>query len=153
MFCAASEGAISSSHVHQDIDSSASGSPYGGRMDVLLGLHHGQISSNSEVAVWALHPRVAIMNNGARIGGEPDVMKIIHIFAGLENLWQKDFSVLSGQEYTVPGIFIANTTDDAPAAVPVAPLPAPGPGGPPAPIHNGMAYWIKVRRGRMGRLR
>ena len=115
-----------------------------GTVDVLLGLHHGQISSNSEVAVWALHPRVAIMNNGARKGGEPDVMKIIHSSPGLEDLWQMHFSVLSGQEYTVPGMFIANTTDDGPAAVPIAPLPAPGPGGPPAPVHNGMAYWIKV---------
>ncbi len=115
-----------------------------GTVDVLLGLHHGQISSNSEVAVWALHPRAAIMNNGTRKGGEPDVMKIIHSSPGLEDLWQMHFSVLSGQEYTVPGMFIANTTDDASAAVPVAPMAAPGQGAPPAPAHNGIAYWIKV---------
>jgi hypothetical protein len=56
------------------------------------------------------------------------------------------FSVLSGQEYTVPGMFIANTTDDAPTALPVAPVaaPAPGPNAAPAPVHNGRAYWIKV---------
>jgi beta-lactamase superfamily II metal-dependent hydrolase len=115
-----------------------------GTVDVLLGLHHGQISSNSEVAVWGLHPRVAIMNNGTRKGGEPDVMKTVHSSPGLEDLWQMHFSVLSGQEYTVPGMFIANTIDDAPAAVPVAPVAAPASGGPPAPVHNGMAYWIKV---------
>ena len=28
--------------------------------------------SNSEVLVHALHPRVAIMNNGTRKGGQPD---------------------------------------------------------------------------------
>jgi hypothetical protein len=30
--------------------------------------------------------------------------------------------------------------------MPIAPIeaPAPGPGTPPPPAHNGMAYWIKV---------
>ena len=117
-----------------------------GTVDVLLGLHHGQASSNSEVLVNALRPRVAIMNNGTRKGGEPDVMKTVHSSPGLEDLWQLHFSVLSGQEYTVPGMFIANTTDDPQAAIPVAPVPAPppGPGAPAAPAHNGKAYWIKV---------
>jgi competence protein ComEC len=117
-----------------------------GSVDVLLGLHHGQASSNSEVLVHALHPRVAIMNDGTRKGGEPDVMKTVHSSPGLEDLWQLHFSILSGQEYTVPGMFIANTIDDQPAALPVAPTPAPqpGPGAPPAPVHNGKAYWIKV---------
>jgi hypothetical protein len=55
-------------------------------------------------------------------------------------------SELSGQEYTVPGLFIANRVDEPQAAMPIAPLPAPAPGanGPPPPIHNGTAYWIKV---------
>ena len=117
-----------------------------GTVDVLLGLHHGQASSNSEVLVHALHPRVAIMNNGTRKGGEPDVMKTLHLSPGLEDLWQLHFSVLSGQEYTVPGMFIANTTDDQQPAMPIAPIPAPapGPGAPPPPVHNGVAYWIKL---------
>jgi beta-lactamase superfamily II metal-dependent hydrolase len=37
-----------------------------GAVDVLLGLHHGVDTSNSEVLVHALRPRVAIMNNGTR---------------------------------------------------------------------------------------
>jgi len=117
-----------------------------GAVDVLLGLHHGQASSNSEVLVHAVHPRVAIMNDGTRKGGEPDVMKTVHSSPGLEDLWQLHFSQLSGQEYTVPGMFIANTLDDPQPAIPVAPIPAPqpGPGAPPAPAHNGKAYWIKV---------
>ena len=117
-----------------------------GTVDVLLGLHHGQASSNSEVMVHALHPRVAIMNNGTRKGGEPDVMKTIHSSPGLEDLWQLHFSTLSGQEYTVPGMFIANTIDDQQPAMAVAPTPAPppGPGATPAPVHNGTAYWIKL---------
>ncbi|PWT96796.1 MAG: MBL fold metallo-hydrolase [Terriglobia bacterium] len=117
-----------------------------GAVDVLLGLHHGQASSNSEVLVYALHPRVAIMNDGTRKGGEPEVMKTVHSSPGLEDLWQLHFSLLSGQEYTVPGMFIANTIDEQQPAIPIAPMPPPqpGPGAPPPPAHNGTAYWIKV---------
>jgi len=117
-----------------------------GTVDVLLGLHHGQASSNSEVMVHALRPRVAIMNDGTRKGGEPEVMKVVHSSPGLEDLWQMHFSVVSGQENTITGMFIANTVDDPQTAIPVAPVPAPqpGPGAPPPPAHNGTAYWIKV---------
>ena len=115
-----------------------------GSVDVLLGLHHGQATSNSAALVHALHPRIAIMNNGTRKGGEPDVMKVLHTSPGLEDLWQLHFSLLSGQEYTQPGMFIANTIDDPIAAMPVAPLAAPPQGAPGAPVHSGKAYWIKV---------
>ena len=117
-----------------------------GPVDVLLGLHHGVATSNSPVLVHALHPRVAIMNNGTRKGGDPDVMESVHTSPGLEDLWQMHFSTLSGQENTVPGMFIANTADDQPSSMPIAavPAPAPGPGAPPPPAHNGKAYWIKV---------
>ncbi len=117
-----------------------------GPVDVLLGLHHGVASSNSPVLIHALHPRVAIMNNGTRKGGDPDVMMAVHSSPGLEDLWQIHFSTLSGQENTVPGMFIANTIDDQAASMPIGavPAPAPGPNAPPAPAHNGKAYWIKV---------
>jgi len=117
-----------------------------GTVDVLLGLHHGVDSSNSPVIVHALHPRVAIMNNGTRKGGQPEVMQTLHSSPGLEDLWQIHFSLLSGQEYTQPGMFIANTIDDQQSAIPISPIsaPPPGPSAPPAPVHNGKAYWIKL---------
>ena len=117
-----------------------------GAVDVLLGLHHGQASSNSPVAVHALHPRVGIMNDGTRKGGDPEVMRTVYSSPGLEDLWQMHFSLLSGQENTAPGMFIANTIDEPLASMPIAPqaAPAPGPNAPPAPVHNGKAYWIKV---------
>ncbi len=117
-----------------------------GTVDLFVVSHHGQAISNSAVLVHAIQPRVAIMNNGTRKGGQPDAMRIIHSAPGLEDLWQLHFSLLSGQEYTVPGLFIANSVDDPPAAMPVAamPPPQPGPTAPPAPAHNGTAYWIKV---------
>jgi beta-lactamase superfamily II metal-dependent hydrolase len=117
-----------------------------GAVDLFLGLHHGQATSNSEVMIHATHPRVAIMNNGTRKGGEPETMRVMHTSPGLEDLWQMHFSQLSGQEYTVPSIFIANMTDDPLAAMPLAPIAAPplGSDAPPPPAHNGPAYWIKV---------
>jgi competence protein ComEC len=117
-----------------------------GAVDLFLGLHHGQATSSSEVMIHATHPRVAIMNNGTRKGGEPETMRVLHTSPGLEDLWQMHFSQLSGQEYTVPSIFIANMLDDPLAAMPVAPIAAPAPGtdAPPPPAHNGPAYWIKV---------
>ena len=117
-----------------------------GTADVLFVSHHGQPVSNAEVLVHALESRVAIMNNGTRKGGQPAAMRIIHSAPRLEDLWQVHFSTLSGQEHTVPGLFIANLIDDQPETMPLAAMapPPPGPGAPPAPVHNGAAYWIKV---------
>jgi competence protein ComEC len=117
-----------------------------GSVDVFIVTHHGQPVSNPPVLVHAIAPRVAVMNNGTRKGGQPDAMNVLFSSPGLEDLWQLHFSLLSGQEYTVPGLFIANTTDDDPLFLPVAPVaaPPPGPGAAPPPAHNGPAFWIKV---------
>ena len=117
-----------------------------GTTDLFIVSHHGQAISNSPALLHALAPRVAIMNNGTRKGGQPETMKVLHSSPGLEDLWQIHFSQLSGQEYTTPGMFIANLFDEPQASMPVAPMPAPqpGPGTAPAPRHDGTAYWIKV---------
>ena len=117
-----------------------------GTADVFFVTHHGQPVSNAEVVVHALQSRVAIMNNGTRKGGQPAAMRIIHAAPRLEDLWQMHFSTLSGQEHTAPGLFIANIVDDQADTMPIAAIapPQPGPGAPPAPVHNGPAYWIKV---------
>lgn len=115
-----------------------------GTIDVLVGPHHGQNTSNSEAFVHALQPRVIVMNNGTRKGGWPDVMKSFYTSPRFEDLWQMHFSLLSGQEYTPPGVFIANGVDDQGGTMPIAPLPAPGANAPPPPIHNGRAYWVKI---------
>ena len=94
-----------------------------GAVDLFMVSHHGQASSNSRVLVHALNARVAIMNNGIRKGAQPRVMEVLHSAPGLEDLWQLHASLLSGQEYPVPGMFIANLE---------------------TPVHNGPAYWFKV---------
>jgi competence protein ComEC len=119
-----------------------------GTVDLWIVSHHGQASSNSAVLAHAIEPRAAIINNGTRKGGQPDAMKVLFAVPGLEDLWQMHFSQLSGQEYTVPGMFIANTIDTPEQAMPVAPFVAPprGAGGTPnpAPVHNGAAFWFKI---------
>ncbi len=117
-----------------------------GEVDLFVVSHHGQPSSNAAVLVHAIEPRVAIMNNGTRKGGQPEAMRILHSAPGLEDLWQLHFSELSGQEYTVPGLFIANGIDEPPASMPLSPWdgPARGPGIALPPAHNGPARWLKV---------
>ncbi len=117
-----------------------------GTVDLFIVSHHGQPISNAEVLVHAIEARVAVMNNGTRKGGQPEAMRVLYSAPGLEDLWQLHFSQLSGQEYTVPGLFIANPVDEVQSAMPIAPLinPRRGAGAPPRPVHNGKAYWIKV---------
>jgi beta-lactamase superfamily II metal-dependent hydrolase len=122
-----------------------------GHVDLWIVSNHGLRISNSEVLVHGLQPRVAIMNDGTRKGGEPLLMKTIYTTPGFENLWEIHFSLLSGQEYTVPGLFIANGYDDPQTAMPIAPMPPPAdlyvlrlPRSPDPPVHNGKAFWIKV---------
>jgi len=119
-----------------------------GPIDVLLGLHHGQAASNSAALVHGLRPRVGIMNSGTRKGGEPATMTVVYSSPGFEDLWQLHSSLLSGQEYTPPGLFIANQVDDpSVTTMAIGPMTPPTPGAagvPPPPAHNGQAYWIKV---------
>ena len=117
-----------------------------GTVDLFVVSHHGQPISNAEVLVHAVEARVAVMNNGTRKGGQPEAMRVLYSAPGLEDLWQLHFSQLSGQEYTVPGLFIANPVDEMQDSMPIAPMPSPlrGPGVPPWPAHDGEAYWIKV---------
>jgi competence protein ComEC len=59
-----------------------------GTVDVYLTTHHGLSQSGSPAIVDAVHPRVAIMNNGATKGGNPDAWQVVHDSPGLEGLWQ-----------------------------------------------------------------
>lgn len=117
-----------------------------GTADLFVVSHHGQPVSNAPALVHALASRVAIINNGTRKGGQPDAMRVLYSSPGLEDIWQIHFSLLSGQEYTPPGMFIANGVDQQEPAMPVAAWTPPPQGtqAPPPPVHNGQAYWIKV---------
>ena len=79
-----------------------------GTVDVYLMSHHGLSSSGSKALVWALHPRVAIMNNGAKKGGEPAAWQVVKHSPGLEDLWQLHFAIAGGKENNVADNYIAN---------------------------------------------
>lgn len=85
-----------------------------GTVDLYLSTHHGTAhpgtsdTSNTRAIVEALHPRVAIMNNGAHKGGYPTAWQTIHDSPGLEGFWQLHYAVGAGKDHNVPDEFIAN---------------------------------------------
>ena len=83
-----------------------------GTVDVYLTTHHGLDASNAKAIVEALHPRVAIMNNGAKKGGVPAAWKIIKESPGLEDIWQVHFALAGGKETNVPDPMVANITEE-----------------------------------------
>ncbi len=83
-----------------------------GPVDLYLTSHHGLDQSGSPALVNALHPRVAIMNNGARKGGSPDAWQIVKDAPGLEDLWQLHYAFEGGKEHNVPDPFIANIDEN-----------------------------------------
>ncbi len=94
-----------------------------GTVEFLLVSRHGQHSSNSAALVHALRPRIGVINNGIRKGGQPETMRVLHSSPGLEDLWQVHAAQLSGPEHAIPKLFVANIGDD--------------------PLHS-PAHWIHV---------
>jgi competence protein ComEC len=79
-----------------------------GVVDLYMTTHHGTVTSGSPQMVHALHPRVAIMNNGADKGGSIKAWTTIETSPGLEDLWQLHFSNEGGKDHNVAEKFIAN---------------------------------------------
>ena len=88
-----------------------------GEVDLMLTTHHGAASSNAPVLVHALKSRVAIMNNGARKGGDLPVLQTYRSAPGLEDLWMLHYAVAAGAEGNVAEPMIANLGDVADPAV------------------------------------
>jgi beta-lactamase superfamily II metal-dependent hydrolase len=82
-----------------------------GTIDLFMVSHHGLPFSNAKYFVHPLHPRVAIMNNGPRKGGDPAVLDIVKSSPGLEDLWQLHYSPKGGDAKNAPKDFCANITD------------------------------------------
>ena len=79
-----------------------------GTVELFMVSHHGIDISNSAALVHALHPQVAIMNNGARKGGAPEAWQTVHDSPGLEDFWQLHYSVAAGKDHNSPDPFVAN---------------------------------------------
>ena len=91
-----------------------------GTVDVLIVSHHGWNQSSSPALVEAVHPRVAIMDNGEKKGGSTPTLQTLHKSPGLDALWQLHYSAEggaanTGQEYianlqgTDPGNYLELT--------------------------------------------
>jgi beta-lactamase superfamily II metal-dependent hydrolase len=79
-----------------------------GVVDVYLSTHHGLDLSGAPPLVHALHPLVAIMNNGAKKGGSPEAWQTMHSSPGLEDIWQLHYALEAGKANNAPEAFIAN---------------------------------------------
>ena len=82
-----------------------------GEVDLFLTTHHGSAQSNAQVLVHALKPRVAIMNNGARKGGDLPVLQTVKSAPGLEDLWMLHYAVVAAAEGNTEEPRIANLGD------------------------------------------
>ena len=79
-----------------------------GTVDIYMTTHHGTATSGSPQIVHALHPRVAIMNNGADKGGSIKAWTTVENSPGLEDLWQLHYSNEGGADHNVSENYIAN---------------------------------------------
>jgi len=78
-----------------------------GTIDLYLVSHHGKETSSLPALVHAMHPRAAVMNNGANKGAEIPTFETLKKSPGLEDLWQLHYAVEAGA-HNSPEQFIAN---------------------------------------------
>ena len=83
-----------------------------GTVDLFLVTHHGADLSNPKALVWALHPRVAVFDNGARKGASPAAWQIVHDSPGLEDLWQLHYAAESDRDHNIAEDRIANVKEN-----------------------------------------
>lgn len=83
-----------------------------GRVSLYLVNHHGFNQSNAKAFVDAIHPRVAIMDNGAHKAGSPEAWQTVHESPGLEDLWMLHTAEDSDAAHNSAEAFIANPKGD-----------------------------------------
>ena len=81
-----------------------------GVVDLYQVTHHGTDASGPPQHVWAIKPRVAIMNNGPRKGGAPSVLENLKKSPGIEDIWQVHYSEVASKEQNTGEQMIANLT-------------------------------------------
>ncbi|MGH9354514.1 MAG: ComEC/Rec2 family competence protein [Terriglobia bacterium] len=92
-----------------------------GEVEVYMTTHHAMAVSGSAYVVDALHPIVAIADNGAHKGGDPRALEVVHKSPGIEGFWDLHYSY-AAEESNPQAPFIANLKD--------------------SPDHG---YWIKLQ--------
>jgi len=79
-----------------------------GKVDLFQTSHHGLDRSNSPQFVWAIQPKVALMNNGPRKGGPESVFETLRKSPGIEDIWQVHLALRIPKEINVDEKQIAN---------------------------------------------
>jgi len=79
-----------------------------GTVDLFLATHHGNDPDNPRAVVWALHPRVAVIDNGPHKGGKPGSWQTIHDSPNLADLWQLHYAEDSDTQHNAAENLIAN---------------------------------------------
>jgi beta-lactamase superfamily II metal-dependent hydrolase len=79
-----------------------------GPVDLYQTTHHGLDRSNSPQFVWAIQPKVAVMNNGPRKGGQASVFETLRKSPGLEDIWQGHLALGTPKDVNTDEKMIAN---------------------------------------------
>jgi beta-lactamase superfamily II metal-dependent hydrolase len=79
-----------------------------GAVDVFQVDHHGLDLSNNPVLVQALNPRVAIINNGPRKGGESRTFLTLKSVRDIRAIYQLHRNVRTSEKENAPPEFVAN---------------------------------------------
>jgi beta-lactamase superfamily II metal-dependent hydrolase len=82
-----------------------------GAFDAFHTTRHGDTNSGAPQLIYAIKPRVAVMNNGERKGGAPEYWKTVRATPGLEDFWQLHRSAAGGTESNSPDSFLANVNE------------------------------------------
>ena len=69
-------------------------------------------SSNPKALVWALHPRVGVIANGARKGSSAAAWQILHDSPGLEEMWQLHYAAELDKDHNVDADRTANVKEN-----------------------------------------
>jgi competence protein ComEC len=83
-----------------------------GTVDLFLVTHHGMDFSNTKALDWALHPRVAIFDNGPRKGANTVSWQIVHDSPGLEDLWQLHYAEDNDKDHNIDADHIVNVKEN-----------------------------------------
>jgi competence protein ComEC len=79
-----------------------------GPVDLFMVSHHGAHFSNSPALLRALSPRVAIVCNGAKKGGDAERYDTVRASPRIKRVWQSHFAEDAGAEHNTAETYIAN---------------------------------------------
>jgi hypothetical protein len=81
-----------------------------GQVDAYLVAHHGGADAAEPATFAALRPRVVMINNAFRKGGQHELFAALHRATGIENVWQLHTSA-DAVDLNFPPEYIGNVDD------------------------------------------